>query len=171
MLRRAGHIHGYITIPAGKYKFRRFEYFFVDEVFDRQYRGEYRFGRLVLTFAVLAIFLATLGLLGLISYIVIQRTKEIGVRKVIGASVKGLIYLVSKEFFLLVAIGTIISFPFAWYLTEAWLQNFAYRIELINEWQTFFFSALLASVITLATVSFHVVRAASANPVNALREQ
>jgi putative ABC transport system permease protein len=148
-----------------------FEYEFLDQDFNSQYKADEKRSMIFTMFSGLTIMIACLGLLGLSAFTTEQRTKEIGVRKVIGASVRGLIYLVSKEFFLLVGIGTIISFPFAWYLTEAWLQNFAYRIELIHEWQTFFFSALLACVITLATISFHVIRAASANPVNALREQ
>jgi len=135
-----------------------FEYEFLDQDFNSQYKADEKRSLIFTMFSGLTIVIACLGLLGLSAFTTEQRTKEIGVRKVIGASVRGLIYLVSKEFFLLVGIGTIISFPFAWYLTEAWLQNFAYRIELINEWQTFFFSALLACLITLATVSFHVVR-------------
>src|SRR4030095_11376393 len=101
-----------------------------------------------LLFSGLPIVLACLGLLGLSAFTTEQRTKEIGVRKVIGASVKSLIYLVSKEFFLLVGSGTVLALPVAWYLTEVWLQNFAYRIELLGEWPTFIFSAILAFVIT-----------------------
>jgi putative ABC transport system permease protein len=148
-----------------------FEYEFLDQDFNSQYKADEKRSMIFTLFSGLTIAIACLGLLGLSAFSTEQRTKEIGVRKVIGASVKSLIVLVSKEFFLLVGIGTIISFPFAWYLTEAWLQNFAYRIELVGEWQIFFFSAMLAFLITLSTVSFHVVRAASANPVKALREQ
>jgi putative ABC transport system permease protein len=148
-----------------------FEYEFLDQDFNSQYKADEKRSMIFTMFSGLTIVIACLGLLGLSAFTTEQRTKEIGVRKVIGASVSGLIYLVSKEFFLLVGIGTLVSFPFAWYLTEAWLQNFAYRIELSHEWPTFFLSAILACLITLATVSFHVVRAASANPVNALREQ
>ena len=148
-----------------------FEYEFLDQDFNSQYKADEKRSMIFTMFSGLTILIACLGLLGLSAFTTEQRTKEIGVRKVIGASVSGLIYLVSKEFFLLVGIGTLVSFPFAWYLTEAWLQNFAYRIELGHEWPTFFFSAILACFITLATVSFHVVRAASANPVKALREQ
>jgi putative ABC transport system permease protein len=112
-----------------------------------------------------------LGLLGLAAYTTEQRTKEIGVRKVIGASVNGLVILVSREFFLLVGIGMLLAFPAAWYFTDAWLQNFAYRIELTSEWLTFAVSAILALVITLLTVGFHVIRAAKANPVRSLRDE
>jgi putative ABC transport system permease protein len=93
------------------------------------------------------------------------------VRKVIGASVQGLVVLVSREFFILVGLGTLVAFPVAWYFTDTWLQNFAYRIDLEAEWVTFVFSALLAFVITVVTVGFHVVRAASANPVKSLRDE
>jgi putative ABC transport system permease protein len=92
------------------------------------------------------------------------------VRKVIGASVKSLVILISKEFFLLVGIGTILAFPVAWYFTERWLQNFAYRIELQQKWPTFLVSTFLAFFLTLVTVGYHVIRAASSNPVNALRD-
>ena len=108
---------------------------------------------------------------GLAAFTTERRYKEIGVRKVIGANVSGLVVLVSGEFFVLVGIGTILAFPAAWYFTNTWLQNFAYRIALEGEWMTFILSALLAFIITLITVGFHVIRAASANPVNALRDE
>ncbi len=89
----------------------------------------------------------------------------------IGASVNNLVVLVSKEFILTVSIGTLIAFPVSWYVTSRWLENFAFRIDLVNEWGTFLLSALLAVVITMCTVGFHVVRAALANPVHALRDE
>ena len=92
-------------------------------------------------------------------------------RKVIGASVQSLVFLVSKEFFVLVAIGMLLAFPFAWYFTDNWLQDFAYRIELKGEWPTFIASAGLAFAITVITVGYHVVRAASVNPVKSLRDE
>lgn len=122
-------------------------------------------------FSILTIAIACLGLLGLAAFTTGQRYKEIGVRKVIGATVGGLVVLVSKEFFMLVGIGMLLAFPAAWYFTNTWLENFAYRIELEGEWMTFIFSSLLAFAITLVTVGFHVIRAASANPVNALRDE
>jgi putative ABC transport system permease protein len=148
-----------------------FEFEFLDQDFNSQYKADEKRSLIFTLFSGLTIVIACLGLLGLSAFTTEQRTKEIGVRKVIGASVNSLIFLMSKEFFFLVGIGTIISFPFAWYLTHAWLQNFAYRIELIGEWPTFVISAMLAFIITLSTVSFHVVRAASANPVKALRDE
>jgi putative ABC transport system permease protein len=119
----------------------------------------------------LTVVIACLGLLGLAAFTTEQRTKEIGVRKVIGASVNSLILLVSKEFLLLVSIGILIAFPAAWYFTNSWLENFAFRIELQNEWSTFLLSAVLAIVITALTVGYHVLRAAMANPVNSLRDE
>ena len=147
-----------------------FEYMFLDQDFNSQYKADEKRSQIFTTFSGLTVFIACLGLLGLSAFTTEQRTKEIGVRKVIGASVKSLVLLVSKEFFLWVGIGTLVAFPLAWYFTENWLQNFAYRIELQHEWPTFLAAALLAFVITLITVGFHVVRAASANPVKALRD-
>lgn len=148
-----------------------FEYNFLDQDFDSQYTADQKRSQLFTAFSGLTIIIACLGLLGLSAFTTEQRTKEIGVRKVIGASVKGLVILISREFFLLVAIGTIIACPVAWYVTRTWLQNFAYRIELHGEWMTFITSAVLAFLITLFTVGFHVVRAASANPVKSLRNE
>jgi putative ABC transport system permease protein len=147
----------------------RFNYFFVDDEFDRQYRGDFRFGQLVLTFAILAIFLATLGLLGLISYIVIQRTKEIGIRKVLGASVNNILLLLSTDFIRLIAIALLVATPLAWYLMYRWLQDFAYRIDV--PWWVFLAAGSVAVVIALATVSIQTIKAAMTNPVKSLRTE
>jgi putative ABC transport system permease protein len=148
-----------------------FEYDFLDQDFNSQYKADEKRSQIFTAFSALTIVIACLGLLGLSAFTTQQRTKEIGVRKVIGASLQSLIVLVSKEFFLLVGIGMLLAFPAAWYFTEGWLQNFAYRIALSGEWLTFILSAILAFVITLLTVGFHVVRAASANPVKSLRDE
>lgn len=148
-----------------------FEYNFLDADFNSQYKADEKRSQIFTAFSGLTIVIACLGLLGLAAFTTEQRTKEIGVRKVIGASVQHLVMLVSKEFFLLVGIGMVLAFPVAWYFTNNWLQNFAYRIELEGEWSTFVLSALLAFVITLITVGYHVVRAASANPVRSLRDE
>jgi putative ABC transport system permease protein len=148
-----------------------FEYVFLDQDFNSQYKADEKRSQIFTLFSGLTIFIACLGLLGLTAFTTAQRTKEIGVRKIIGANVSGLVYLVSKEFFLLVSIGIVLAFPFAWYFTNTWLQNFAYRIELNGEWPTFILAALLAFIITLATVGYHVMRAAMANPVTALRDE
>jgi putative ABC transport system permease protein len=148
-----------------------FEYNFLDADFNSQYKADEKRSQIFTAFSGLTIIIACLGLLGLAAFTTEQRTKEIGVRKVIGASVQNLVMLVSKEFFILVGIGMVLAFPVAWYFTNNWLQNFAYRIELEGEWPTFVLSALLAFVITLVTVGYHVVRAASANPVRSLRDE
>lgn len=148
-----------------------FEYVFLDQDLNTQYKADEKRSQIFTAFSGLTIVIACLGLLGLAAFTTEQRTKEIGVRKVVGASVGGLVVLVSREFFLLVFIGMALSFPAAWYFTEAWLSNFAYRIPMTGEWPTFLLSALLAFVITLVTVGYHVVRAARANPVHALRDE
>lgn len=148
-----------------------FEYKFLDEDYDSQYKADEKRSQIFTAFSGLTIVIACLGLLGLAAFTTEQRYKEIGVRKVIGASVQGLVVLVSREFFVLVGLGMLIAFPLAWYFTDSGLQNFACRINLKGEWLTFLASAVLAFVITLLTVGYHVVRAASANPVKALRDE
>lgn len=148
-----------------------FEYKFLDQDFDSQYKADEKRSQIFTAFSGLTIAIACLGLLGLAAFTTEQRTKEIGVRKVIGASLNSLVFLVSKEFFLLVGIGMVLAFPAAWYFTNSWLQNFAYRIELEGEWMTFIASAALAFVITMITVGYHVLRAAIANPVKSLRDE
>lgn len=148
-----------------------FEYNFLDQDFNSQYKADEKRSTIFTGFSALTIVIACLGLLGLAAFTTAQRTKEIGVRKVIGASVSGLVVLVSREFFLLVGIGLVLAIPVAWYFTSSWLQNFAYRIELGAQWPTFLLSALLALLITMITVGYHVVRSAVANPVKSLRTE
>lgn len=148
-----------------------FEYVFLDQDFDSQYKSDEQRSQIFTVFSIVTIVIACLGLLGLAAFTTEQRYKEIGVRKVIGATAGSLVVLVSKEFFILVGIGMLLAFPAAWYFTSNWLQNFAYRIELDSEWATFILSSTLAFTITLITVGFHVIRAASANPVKALRDE
>ncbi len=148
---------------------RPFSYYFLDEFFDKQYRTEDRFGNLFLNFAVLAIFISCLGLLGLASYSTMQRTKEIGVRKVMGASVGNIVNLLSRDFLKLVAFSFIIAAPIAWFFMHKWLQDFAYRINI--EWWVFALAGITAIVIALGTVSFQAIKAAIANPVKSLRTE
>ena len=155
----------------GVFPSQPFEYKFLDADLDSQYQADKKRSQIFTAFSGLTIVIACLGLLGLAAYTTEQRTKEIGVRKVIGASVNGLVLLVSKEFFVLVTVGTMLAFPAAWFFTDRWLENFAYRIHLSDEMGTFIISAILAMVITMVTVGYHVVRAAVANPVNALRDE
>jgi len=148
---------------------RPFSYYFLDEFFDKQYRSEDRFGRLFLNFAILAIFISCLGLLGLASYSTMQRTKEIGIRKVLGASVTNIVNLLSKDFLVLVAISFVIAMPVAYYFMNKWLTGFAYRINI--EWWIFLLAGMLALLIALMTVSFQAIKAAVANPVKSLRTE
>lgn len=119
----------------------------------------------------LTIAIACLGLLGLTAFTTERRTKEIGIRKVIGASVKSIVTLLSKEFVVLVLLATLIAFPLAWYFMDTWLQAFAYRISLKDEIPTFILSALIALFIIILTMSYHTIRAATSNPVNALKDE
>jgi putative ABC transport system permease protein len=144
-------------------------YYFLDEFFDRQYRDEQRFGNLFLNFAVLAIFISCLGLLGLAYYSTIQRTKEIGIRKVMGASVSSIVNLLSKEFLILVLISFFIAAPIAWYFMKNWLQEFAYRIQI--NWWIFLAAGILAFLIALLTISFQAIKAAISNPIKTLRTE
>ena len=148
---------------------RPFSYFFLDEFFDKQYRSEMRFGKLFLNFALLAIFISCLGLLGLASYSTMQRTKEIGIRKVMGASVSGIVNLLSKDFLILVLISFVIAAPIAWYGMHSWLKDFAYRIDI--SWWVFVLAGVLAIIIALGTISFQAIKAAVANPVKSLRTE
>ncbi|WP_221394013.1 ABC transporter permease [Dyadobacter sp. NIV53] len=148
---------------------RPFSYYFMDEFFDRQYRSEERFEKLFFNFAILAIFISCLGLLGLASYSTMQRTKEIGVRKVMGASIGSIVRLLSKDFLKLVLISFVIASPIAYYGMYQWLQNFAYRTEI--HWWIFLAAAVLSTFIAFATVSFQSIRAALMNPVKSLRSE
>ena len=146
-----------------------FNYFFLDEHFDRQYRAEDRFGRLFLYFAFLAILISCLGLMGLASYSTVQRTKEIGVRKIVGASVRSIVVLLSKEFLILVGISFLLAGPAAYYFLHGWLQGFAYRIPIY--WWIFAAAAVTALLVAVLTVSFQAIKAAVANPVESLRTE
>jgi putative ABC transport system permease protein len=144
-----------------------FEYYFLDEDFNRQYATEQRWSSIFGYSAFFAIFIASLGLLGITTLAVGRRTKEIGIRKVLGATVGGLVRLISKEFLLLVLVANLIAWPVAYYAASRWLENYAYRIGI--GWQTFILAGILALLIALITVSFQAVKAALANPVESLR--
>ncbi|MEJ2637421.1 MAG: ABC transporter permease [Calditrichia bacterium] len=144
-----------------------FDYTFLSEDYAKQYQAEQHTGKIFTAFSVLAIFIACLGLFGLASFTAEQRTKEIGVRKVLGASVPNLILLLSREFTKWVVIANIIAWPAAYFAMNHWLQNFAYRIH--PGFTAFFISAILALLISLATVSYQAIKAATANPVKSLR--
>lgn len=146
-----------------------FSYRFMDDAFDNMYRAEQRVGKISMTFSILAIFIACLGLFGLVTFMAEQRTKEIGVRKVLGASVPNLVAMLSKDFLKLVLIASLIAFPVAWWAMHTWLQDFAYRINI--EWWVFVVAAIAAILIALITVSFQAIKAALANPVKSLRTE
>jgi len=146
---------------------RPFEYFFLDDAFDRLYRKEQRLAQIFKYFAAIAIFVGCLGLFGLASFVAQQKTKEIGIRKVLGASVAGIVGLMSKDLIKLVLIANLIAWPIAYFAMNRWLQEFAYRINIGME--IFFFSGLLALVIALLTVGFQSLKVALTNPVEALR--
>lgn len=133
------------------------------------YKAEQTIGKVLGIFTSLTILVACLGLFGLATITAEQRTKEIGIRKVLGANVAGIVSLLSKDFLKLVLIAFIIAAPVGWYVMSRWLQDFAYRINL--SWTVFALAAVLAVVITLVTVSFQAIRAAIANPVNSLRSE
>ncbi|NID09680.1 ABC transporter permease [Fibrivirga algicola] len=146
-----------------------FEYAFLDENYNRLYRDEQRTGNLFIFFAGVAIVICCLGLFGLAAYTAEQRTKEIGVRKVLGASVPSLIGLLSKDFLALVAVGILLAAPIAWWAMGNWLQGFIYRIDL--QWWMVALAGLLAVGIALLTVSFQSIKAALMNPVESLRSE
>ncbi|RIV17256.1 ABC transporter permease [Fibrisoma montanum] len=146
-----------------------FAYEFADESFEKQYTSETLIGKLANYFAILAIFIACLGLFGLAMFTAEQRTKEIGVRKVLGASIPSIVTLLSKDFLRLVLIAIVIATPIAWYSMSQWLQDFKYRIDI--EWWMFMGAGLLAIAIALLTVSFQSIKAALMDPVKSLRTE
>lgn len=147
--------------------YRPFEYSFLDETFDSQYRSDERLSKIFASFTVFAIFIACLGLFGLASFMSEQRTKEIGIRKVLGASVPGIVVLLSKNFLMLVIIANIIAWPIAYFSMNTWLQNFAYRIN-IGLW-IFILTGALSLCIALFTVSYQSIKASLLNPVDSIK--
>jgi putative ABC transport system permease protein len=148
---------------------RPFDYFFMDEHFDKQYRAEDRFGSLFLYFAILAISISCLGLMGLASYSTLQRTKEIGVRKVVGASVRQIVVLLSADFLQLVGWSFLVAGPPSWFVMHGWLNGFAYRIH--SYWWIFLAAGGAALLVAILTISFQAIKAAIANPVTSLRTE
>jgi putative ABC transport system permease protein len=146
-----------------------FEYTFMDEDFNKIYSTEQRMGVIAISFSALAILIACLGLFGLAAYAAEQRTKEIGIRKVLGATVSHITAMLSKDFLKLVIIAAVIAFPLAWWAMYAWLQDFAYRTSI--SWWVFLMAGGLAALIAIVTVSFQTIRAAIMNPVKSLRNE
>jgi ABC-type antimicrobial peptide transport system permease subunit len=146
-----------------------FNYIFVDDEYDKIFKSEILIGKLSRIFALLAIVITCLGLFGLSAFTAERRTKEIGIRKVLGASIPGITGLLSKDFLKLVVISSIISFPLAWWIMYNWLQDYAYRVQI--SWWIFLVAAGLAVLIALLTISFQAIKAALANPVKSLRTE
>jgi putative ABC transport system permease protein len=179
-------VHGYLSVktPALKagqtisqvkaswnkfFPGNTFEYFFLDDHFNEQYKADQRFGQVFGLFTSLAILVACLGLFGLASFTTLQRTKEIGIRKVLGASVPQILKLLYREFALLLAIAFVIAVPIAWYVVSNWLQSYAFRIDI--HWSYFIIPFVTIVIIALLTVSFQSVKAALSNPVKSLRTE
>jgi putative ABC transport system permease protein len=146
-----------------------FEYHFIDEEYEKKFSDEKRIGKLATVFAGLAVFITCLGLFGMASFTAEQRIKEIGIRKVLGASVFALWQLLSKDFAILVLISIIIASPLAYYFMHNWLQNYRYHTDLA--WWIFIATAIGAMLLTLLTVSFQAVKAALANPIKSLKTE
>jgi ABC-type antimicrobial peptide transport system permease subunit len=146
-----------------------FEYQFLDEAVNGFYKQETELFQLYKIFAAIAIFLGCLGLYGLASFMAVQRIKEVGIRKVLGATVNNIVALFSKEFIILIGIAFLIASPIAWYFMNKWLHDYVYRIDI--SWWIFLIAWLLAAVIALATISVQAIKAAMANPVKSLRTE
>ncbi|SDB48815.1 putative ABC transport system permease protein [Flavobacteriaceae bacterium MAR_2010_188] len=168
-----GKISSTIAAIEAKYKAAApnmpLNYEFLDESFENMYKQERRVGEVALTFSVLAVLIACLGLFGLATYIAEQRKKEIGIRKVLGASIPNIVAMMSIDFVKLVLIAFAIAAPFAWWAMDGWLQDFAFRINL--SWWIFALTGLTAIAIAVATLSFQAIKAALANPVKSLRSE
>ena len=146
-----------------------FDYFFLDESFGEQYKADLLFGKVFGVFAFLAILIACFGLLGLSAYNVLQRTKEIGIRKVLGASVQNILVLLSLDFLKLILIALVLAIPGAWFIMNFWLQDYAYRINIA--WWVFAVAGVLALMIAIVTISIQAIKAAVSNPVKSLRTE
>ncbi|MGN6181273.1 MAG: ABC transporter permease [Mucilaginibacter sp.] len=146
-----------------------FSYSFLDEQFAKMYTSEEHFGEIFTTFSGIAIIIACLGLFGLAAFMIRQRVKEIGIRKVLGASAESITFMLTKEFLKLVLIAAVIAFPVTWFAMSKWLQSFAYRMNI--QWWVFVAAAAIAMLIAFVTISFQTVRAAIANPVKSLRSE
>jgi putative ABC transport system permease protein len=146
-----------------------FEYAFLDTEVQKQYESEITLSQIINSFTLIAILISCLGLFGLAAFSAEQRNKEIGIRKVLGASVAGIVRLLSKDFLILVGVSFVIATPIAWYFMNKWLQAYAYRISL--SWWMFVLAGVLAAVIALMTVSSQAIKAAITNPVKSLKSE
>jgi putative ABC transport system permease protein len=170
---KAADMPGFMSTVKDKWKSfspnQEFNYSFMDDDFEATYRAEERVGKLFIAFSTLAIMIACLGLFGLAAYAAEQRNKEIGIRKVLGATVSGIVGMLSVEFIKLVVIAILIASPLAWYAMNKWLQGFAYRMDM--QWWIIVFAGAVAVFIAFATISFQSIKAALANPVKTLKTE
>ncbi|HKZ36489.1 MAG TPA: FtsX-like permease family protein, partial [Chryseolinea sp.] len=146
-----------------------FDYTFADDDYEAKFRAEERIGKLAAVITILAIVISCLGLFGLTSFVAEQRTKEIGIRKVLGASMTNVWKMLSKDFIVLVIIACFLSIPIAFYAMNGWLQNYDYKMEI--SWWVFLLASIGALIITVVTVSFQAIKAAMMNPVKSLRSE
>jgi putative ABC transport system permease protein len=152
-----------------KYSQYPFEYQFMDDEFDRLYKADIKLGKIFGMFTFLSIIIASLGLFGLAAYITKQRTKEIGIRKVLGASVQRIVTLVIKDFLIMVLVGFVLAVPIAWGIMSIWLEEYAYRISM--EWWMFALAGVIATIVSLVTISSQSIKASMSNPVDSLRSE
>ena len=144
-----------------------FEYYFLDQAFDKLYQAEDRLATMFGVFTLLALFISCLGLFGLATFSAQRRTKEIGIRKVMGASILQISTLISKEFLILVLVAICLACPLGWWLMNAWLQDFAYRTQI--SWEVYGIAAMLTIIIALSTITYQAIKAAMMNPVKSLK--
>ena len=163
------------TLSFVEQTFRKFDasspfaYRFLDQNFADQYKAEARQGKILLTFTLLTIYIACMGLFGLITFTVAQRVKEIGIRKVLGASVSGMVSLLTESLLKVVLVAMLVAVPVSWILMNKWLEDFAYRIQL--HWWIFALAGIVALLIAIVTLSLQAIKAAVANPVKSLRNE
>ncbi|MBC9930543.1 ABC transporter permease [Chitinophaga qingshengii] len=146
-----------------------FDYHFMDEMYNQQYKGDEQFGRVVKIFSGFTLFITCLGILGLTAFSITKRRKEIGIRKTLGASVTGIVALLTKDFVYLILIAVVIATPLTWWAMSQWLDNFAYHTAIT--WSVFSVAGILTMAIALITLSFQTVRAALENPAQALKSE
>jgi putative ABC transport system permease protein len=146
-----------------------FDYFFLDSFFDEQYENDKRFGKVFGLFSSLAIFIACLGLIGLVAYTTYQKTKEIGIRKVLGAGLVNIIRLISSQFFKPILLACIVAIPFSHFVISKWLGGFAYRFQF--SWWMYLVPLILINLLAFLAISIQTLKAAMSNPVHALKEE
>ncbi|MEQ8573995.1 MAG: FtsX-like permease family protein, partial [Fulvivirga sp.] len=145
------------------------DYSFLNQEYDELYRSETQFGDIFLTFAVIAIFIALIGLIGLSSFFAIQKTREIGIRKVLGASVNSLVFLMSKEFVKLLVVANLLAWPIAYYVLNDWLQQYPYDVTI--SFDIFLMAGVLSLILVLLTTGYQSIKSAIANPVKSIRTE